>query len=541
MARVAAADRSLAPGQVAAAVDAAAGNGQALRSLAAALAGRTARDVLADGAPPGVGRLVGELIARGSAEFTAPACKSCGTTGRPLTRSSRGGVCPRCRNRLLAAACARCGEVKPVAGRTGAGEPVCERCRRHERGHRPCGTCGKTAPIAVRARGGRADVCVNCYQMPQAVCTVCGRRRPCNFAGSRQPGLQDVHAAGRERLRPLRPGPAGGRAVARGPGLRHLLYQRAAPPRRLHGLRSAAAADRAARSRRDHVRGLRRPAAHPSVRALRRRGQTVRERPVRTLQPARPGLGPGRRRSRSDPRAHRVAEAITAARNPYSALNWLRTGGAAAILAEVAAGRTALTHQALDAHPDRRAADYLRHMLTAGGVLPARDEALARVELWSREVLDAIERTRRPAARPGLPDLAGPAAPAPPVRDQPRPPHHHRRRPAPGPRRGRLPGLAPPAWPHPGLLRSRRRGDLAGHRPGRLRRPGLPGLGRRPQALPDPARSPARNAGPAPRPTPASDGNSFTACSTTRPSTSPTGPPAACCSCSASTCHGPPS
>ena len=182
VAQVTAADRSLAPGQVAAAVDAAAGTGQALRSLAAALAGRAARDVLADGAPPGVGRLVTELIARGSAEFTAPACKSCGTTGRPLTRSSRGGVCPRCRNRLLAVACGRCGGVKPVAGRTDAGEPVCERCRRHERAHRPCGTCGKTAPIAVRGRGGRADVCVNCYRMPQALCTACGRRRPCNFA-----------------------------------------------------------------------------------------------------------------------------------------------------------------------------------------------------------------------------------------------------------------------------------------------------------------------------------------------------------------------
>jgi integrase len=86
-----------------------------------------------------------------------------------------------------------------------------------------------------------------------------------------------------------------------------------------------------------------------------------------------------------------VVQAIAAARNPYSALNWLRTGGAAVILAEVAAGRTALTHQALDVHPNRRAADYLRHILAAGGVLPARDEALARIELWSREVLNAID------------------------------------------------------------------------------------------------------------------------------------------------------
>src|SRR5205814_9316173 len=84
-----------------------------------------------------------------------------------------------------------------------------------------------------------------------------------------------------------------------------------------------------------------------------------------------------------------VAGAITAARNPYSALNWLRTSGSAEILAEITAGRTALTHQALDAHPDRRAADYLRHMLTACAALPPPAEALARVHLWSQWEPDA--------------------------------------------------------------------------------------------------------------------------------------------------------
>jgi len=306
VAQVTAADRSLAPGQVAAAVDAAAGNDQALRSLAAALAGRTARDVLADGAPPGVGRLVTELIARGSAEFTAPACKSCGTTGRPLTRSSRGGVCPRCRNRLLAVACGCCG----------GGQAGCRphRCRRA--GLRAVPPSRARAPALRDVRQDRSDRGPGPRRarrhmrelLPDAAGPLHRLRPPAavQLRRRRQPGLQDVHPAGRERLRPLRPGPAGGRAVARGPGLRHLLHQRAAPPRRLHGLRSAAAADRAARPGRDHVRGLRRPTAHPRMRAMRRRGQTVRERPLRTLQPARPGLGPaGRRRDRSDPRAHR--------------------------------------------------------------------------------------------------------------------------------------------------------------------------------------------------------------------------------------------
>ena len=390
VAQVAAADRSLAPGQVAAAVDAAAGNGQALRSLAAALAGRTVRDVLADGAPPGVGRLVAELISRGSAEFTAPACKSCGTTGRPLTRSSRGGVCPRCRNRLLAAACARCGGIKPVAGRTGAGEPVCERCRRHERGHRPCGTCGKTAPIAVRARGGRADVCVNCYQMPQAVCTACGRRRPCNFAGGGNPVCKTCTPRATSRC--ARCGldrPAAARwpegpvcdtcytsALRRRGACTACGQQRRliAPP----GPGAIMCADCA---------GL--PLTHLCALCgvedkLFEKGRCARC----SLHSRAWDLLAG---TETVPGLTVVVQAIAAARNPYSALNWLRTGSAAVILAEVAAGRTALTHQALDVHPNRRAADYLRHILAAGGVLPARDEALARIELWSREVLDAID------------------------------------------------------------------------------------------------------------------------------------------------------
>jgi hypothetical protein len=32
--------------------------------------------------------------------------------------------------------------VKPVAARTSTGEPICERCRRAERGRRACGRCG---------------------------------------------------------------------------------------------------------------------------------------------------------------------------------------------------------------------------------------------------------------------------------------------------------------------------------------------------------------------------------------------------------------
>jgi hypothetical protein len=88
-----------------------------------------------------------------------------------------------------------------------------------------------------------------------------------------------------------------------------------------------------------------------------------------------------------------VLDAITAARTPRSALNWLRNGAGAALLADIAAGRLAATHQALDDLPDQRAADYLRHILTAHGVIPARDEELARTERWLQDLLAATEIT----------------------------------------------------------------------------------------------------------------------------------------------------
>jgi beta-phosphoglucomutase-like phosphatase (HAD superfamily) len=86
-----------------------------------------------------------------------------------------------------------------------------------------------------------------------------------------------------------------------------------------------------------------------------------------------------------------VLEAICAARNPRSALNWLRKGAAAAILSDVAAGRTAAAHEALDEHPRPRAAGFLRQMLTAGGVLPPRDEELTRAEQWLAGLLESLD------------------------------------------------------------------------------------------------------------------------------------------------------
>lgn len=138
----AAADRSLSRPAVAAAVDAAAPSGLAMSRLAAALAADPG--ALASGAPPLAGRLAAELIARGSTVLTLPACTVCGRTGKPLFRTTGGGVCQRCRAWQLAAACTACGKVKPVTGRDAAGGPVCEVCcRRGPARHRACGSAAR--------------------------------------------------------------------------------------------------------------------------------------------------------------------------------------------------------------------------------------------------------------------------------------------------------------------------------------------------------------------------------------------------------------
>ena len=83
-----------------------------------------------------------------------------------------------------------------------------------------------------------------------------------------------------------------------------------------------------------------------------------------------------------------IYEAIIA--TPRSALNWLRNGAGAKVLAELATSQLACTHEALDTHAHHQAADYLRHVLVANGVLPARDDMFASVERLLADTLAGI-------------------------------------------------------------------------------------------------------------------------------------------------------
>jgi hypothetical protein len=388
--QVIAAEGSLPAGQVAAAADAVVTSPAVARELAAALAADP--QALTLGAPPVAGRLAAELIARGSATLVPPACAGCGRAGRPLVRGEGGGVCQRCRNWQLAAACATCGKAKPVSGRDSSGQPLCEVCRRRSAArHRQCGICGKTAAVAMRARDGRPDICVNCYQKPEAVCSVCGRRRECSFAATDHPVCASCApraAAECARCGQVRPpqarwpeGPVCDPCYTaalrnRGPcsccGQVRRLVTPPGPAATTcadcAGLPAICVCASCGLEDKLYERGrCERCSLHRRAAALLGPGGDV----PATLQP--------------------VLEAICAARTPKSALNWLRNSGGASILAELASGKLPATHQALDSHPRQRAAGHLRQALIAGRVLPARDEELARAEQWLASLLAATE------------------------------------------------------------------------------------------------------------------------------------------------------
>ena len=291
-------------------------------------------------------------------------------------------------------ACDGCNRVRPIIS-TRTGKSLCGSCynRSDLRPRRRCGRCGRVAAICVQANATGADICVDCYQLPVGVCGRCGRTRPCQWVAAGTPTC-------------LRCVPRATTPCA------HCGKDRAPTARWAEG-----------------------PVCDPCYNAaLRRRGTCAgcgAER--RLVSPPGPGatrccdcagLAPmhtcaecGREdklyeRGRCDrcALARRTTEAMTgpdgvvpadlvavhdtiaASPTPRKALNWLRQGAGAPILTGLARGSLALSHEALDAHPQPRAANHVRQMLIDHGVLAPRDEQLFALERLNAQTVAAIDR-----------------------------------------------------------------------------------------------------------------------------------------------------
>jgi len=85
-----------------------------------------------------------------------------------------------------------------------------------------------------------------------------------------------------------------------------------------------------------------------------------------------------------------IVDALCRVDRPASILTWKLSLKVQALLAGLASGDIPLTHQGLDDAGKDNETAHLRSLLEHNGILPARDEPLARFERWLTLKLDAI-------------------------------------------------------------------------------------------------------------------------------------------------------
>lgn len=330
----------------------------------------------ADQAPPSLIRLAKALAAQGFPDVRVPACLGCGRTDRELPGRVPGGrLCQPCYHKATAKVCCRCGRTRPVQGVCEQG-PLCDRCA--GRPQRPCGRCGKVRPVGRRATDTTPDLCQECARTQTTTCAVCGRTRSCRrISDGRRlcPGCVAATRAGRQpcyrcgRRRPvLAHWPAG--------PVCHACYERVL----------STPATCPACGRRAVLTGT-----GPDGQAICARcaGSTRTYDCPDCCTPCRPLRG-GRcaRRVLTDrlhdllaidehPELAPLAATLCTADPPRAVLRWL--GGPTGVLLTDLAGTGQLTHDALDVLPAGNSARYLRSLLVATGVLPARDDYVERV------------------------------------------------------------------------------------------------------------------------------------------------------------------
>lgn len=86
-----------------------------------------------------------------------------------------------------------------------------------------------------------------------------------------------------------------------------------------------------------------------------------------------------------------LADYMRAQMDPHAVRQWLQKPGNREILADLAAGRLAISHQALAARQDRKKASYVRDLLIASGVLPAADKQLTGYEGWLHRQISSLD------------------------------------------------------------------------------------------------------------------------------------------------------
>lgn len=299
---------------------------------------------------------------------------------------------PRCHHcqRGATETCAGCGE--PTVGRAADGSPRCSDC--YDRPMRHCGRCGRQRAIVRLATGDEPELCGLCWRGPVLTCEGCGSRRACRgertgkmLCASCQRGQRGERQAcgfcGQMR-RVVAHWPDGPVCPSCYPHHRSTRgdCSRCGQRRRLLRHTRGAAACAACLGTEDS--GVCRSCGADDE-PLWDRGRC----PRCTLAGRLPKLL-GDNAARAASGLDDLYDALLAAPSARAVLDWLRRSHATDLLARIARGDLARTHQALDTLAPSATVEHLRHLLVAIGALPPRDPALAALDRWIDQFLDGV-------------------------------------------------------------------------------------------------------------------------------------------------------
>ena len=321
----------------------------------------------------------------GRDEQVVTECSGCGRRRRPAARMPDGSArCQFCATRP-ARACSACGQQRTVAGSTGTG-PVCASC--YQAPQRPCGRCGRVRKIARRATATDPDLCYGCYQGALAVCSVCGQSRPCQRISSGSPICRQCRPRPPRQCfrcgqaRPVQADwPAGPVCVG--------CYEHI---RRHPGECASCGTVRPLIGASQHgpvcgpCAGA--PALDYTCRECGRSGQIhSHHRCFSCVLAGRTAdllTGPG---GQVPAQLQPLLTALATAAHPATVLHWVSASKSAGLLGTLASSGQPITHELLDDLPQTQPLHYIREMLTAAGVLAARNEHLERLAPWLEQQL----------------------------------------------------------------------------------------------------------------------------------------------------------
>lgn len=313
---------------------------------------------------PAVLRLINELCEAGAQAVVRPACPRCQRIIRLHRRIDGQWVCRNCLAKSRAQPCSRCGAVRETGGRDEHRRPLCPHCASTDPANQEmCLACRRRRPVSVRTPDG--PLCPTCRPVKTMTCSICGQTGPAVI--SKATGKPWCRACGQRRARCTRCGNV--RPIRGG--------TRTAP--------LCATCTRPDGSFWHHCPGCAEPMAHRRRRCTR---CTLHRRLDELLRDHTGAI---------HPQLRALHEHLADHDRPDTVLAWLNKDTAAAILAELAAGTRALTHDVLDELPDGKPLRHLRAMLVATAALPPRDEHLSRLEQWISATIAECDTTEQRA------------------------------------------------------------------------------------------------------------------------------------------------